>query len=207
MKTYIQKTTLITLGLSFVSLNSLAENKPGGFFIEPALTYQVTDTEIDYPAPLANSDGSANGFGIGGLIGIHISDIIFAGADARFSMPSFKDDATGYDSKVVAYNLSPVIGIQMPNVGLRVWASYILWGDFNPAASGSFDIKFKDATGYRIGTGFRIKELSLNLEYQDIQYAKTELEAIGVFTPGTNFDNVNLKTNSWILSVSMPLAL
>jgi hypothetical protein len=91
--------------------------------------------------------------------------------------------------------------------GLRAWASYIVGSNFNPEKSGSLDIEFKDASGYRIGTGLNFLMLSLNLEYQNIKYDKTILEQFGPFSPEVNFDNVDLRNKSWIASVSFPYNL
>lgn len=132
-------------------------------------------------------------------------DVFILGLDLRYSMPQFKDSSVTYDEKAISTNLGPVVVFQMPIVGLRVWGSYILSGELNPEASGNFDVKFQDATGYRVGAGFRILMLSLNLEYQQNKYDKANLEQLGPFTPGTTFNNVSLENKTWIASVSFPM--
>ena len=80
-------------------------------------------------------------------------------------------------------------------------------GELDPEKSGSLDVKFEDAAGYRVGVGFHIAMLSLSLEYQQLEYGSVELESIGPFSSGTSFDDVNLENRSWILSASFPIAL
>jgi hypothetical protein len=112
-----------------------------------------------------------------------------------------------YDAESVSTNWGPVVGIQMPNFGLRVWANAIMGGELNPESSGGFDVNFKEASGYRIGAGLRLASISLNLEYQDSKYDKTTLQQLGPFTPGSTLNGVDLENKSWIVSVSFPLEL
>ncbi|MFN8845750.1 MAG: hypothetical protein ACK5V3_03035 [Bdellovibrionales bacterium] len=100
-----------------------------------------------------------------------------------------------------------MVGIQMPHLGLRLWGTAIMGGELNPESSGGFDVTFRDATGYRVGAGFRIGTLSLNLEYQDSKYGETNLQKLGPFSPGSNLDGVELENKSWVASVSFPLQL
>jgi hypothetical protein len=180
---------------------------PIGLLIEPALTYEYGSTTIDYPSPFSTSKGNANGFGFGAKGGVLISGILFAGLEGRYSMPQYKDSANGTEGGSVSTNWGPMIGVQMPIVGLRVWGAYILGGELNPEKRESLDVAFKKATGYRLGTGFRIALVSLNLEYQKLKYGETELEEIGPFVSGTTFTNVKLENSSWIASVSFPIGL
>ncbi len=182
-----------------------AEN--GGLFVEPAVTYELGDTTVTYPTPLSNSTGSVAGFGIGARLGVHVHEALFLGVDGRYSMPRFKDSSVTYDADSVSTNWGAVLGLQMPTLGLRIWGVYLLGGDIDPKASGSFDVKVGSASGYRAGVGFRIGALSLNLEYQQIKYGTTDVEQFGPFSPGTSFDNVELENKSWIASVSFPLEL
>lgn len=47
------------------------------FFLEPAITYDSGETDVNYPSPLSNSTGTTSGFGIGARIGFHISEAFF----------------------------------------------------------------------------------------------------------------------------------
>jgi opacity protein-like surface antigen len=211
------KLCLTLLAFYFVSSIAIAEEPvaappqsnerehKAGIFIEPALTYERSESTVNYPEPFANSSGNVDGFGIGARLGFHLNEVVFLGVDGRYSMPKFKDSS--YDAKAVSTNWGPVAGIQMPNLGLRLWGSMILGGNLNPDSSGNLDIKFKDTSGYRVGAGIRFEILSLNLEYQHAKYGETVLEQIGPFATTTTFSNVTLKNNSWVASVSFPLAL
>jgi len=122
-------------------------------------------------------------------------------------MPKFKDSSVNYDAKSISTNWGPVLGIQMPALGLRVWGTYVVDGELNPEQSGSFDLKFTEAKGYRIGTGFRILAFSLNLEYQDLKYGQTTFEQIGPFSPGTSLNSVDLENKTWLVSASFPIEM
>jgi hypothetical protein len=95
----------------------------------------------------------------------------------------------------------------MPEIGLRVWATAILGGELDPEKSGSFDVSFKKAKGFRVGTGFRLSIVSLNLEYQQLKYDETILEELGPFSSNSALSNVTLENKTWIASVSFPLEL
>jgi hypothetical protein len=179
-----------------------------GTFIEPALTYEMGNTRVDYPSPLSSSTGHVNGFGIAARVGIQFEDIFFAGLDGRYSLPRFTDSAFGYDADAKALQLGPVVGVQTPFlVGLRLWVSYIMTGSLDPASNGNADVRFDQATGYRIGAGFRVALLSLNLEYQSLRYGSTTLQSAGNYNFNSTFDSVKLNQDSWIASVSVPIDL
>jgi hypothetical protein len=205
-----KRVRVLALALIFLSPLARAEDAsiPGtGLFIEPMATLEVGSTSIHYPSPLSDSSGSATGFGLGGRLGFHFIDVLFAGLDARYAMPTFKDSSTNYQSSAVGTNWGPVVGVQVPILGLRAWASYIWGGDLNPESSGGYDVKFSEASGYRIGAGWKFLLVSLNLEYQSLVYGKTTLEQVGPFSANTSFDNVQLTDRAWIASVSIPIGL
>ncbi len=125
----------------------------------------------------------------------------------RYAMPKFTDSSVSYDAKSIATNWGPVVGLQMPDLGLRVWGAYVVDGALDPESSGSFDVAFKKATGYRVGLGMRVTAVSMNLEYQQLKYGDTELEQVGPFSSSAALSSVNLEANSWLASVSFPLEL
>jgi hypothetical protein len=182
-----------------------ANQTPIGLFVEPLLSYEIGDMSVNYPSPLGKSSGKADGFGLGSRVGFHLYESFFVGFDGRYSIPQFKDSSVIQDAESVATNWGPLVGIQMPNIGLRVWGTVILGGELNLEKSKSFDVAFKNATGYRIGTGFRIFSVSLNLEYQQMRYDKTSLDQIGPFSTESEFSSVNLENKSWVASISFPL--
>ncbi len=201
-----KKMTVATLmsGLSLFAAGPMASaNESGGLFVEPAVIYQNTDNTLS--APIAgSSDGTSSGLGIGARIGLHASEVFFLAADIRYARPEFKNDFLSYQADGSAYSVGPTVGAQMPVVGLRVWGTYVATGEFNPDASNGVDYKFSDLTGYRAGAGFRIMAASVNLEYQELTYNKTDVSAIG----GTaSSDDVDLKDKGFSLSASFPIEL
>lgn len=198
--------TLLLMPLCVQTAQAQEKTSDFGLFIEPAITYEFGRAAVDYPSPLSNSTGNAAGFGLGAKFGMHVSEAIFLALDARYSMPQYDDSSVDYDAGSVSTNWGPVLGVQMQDIGMRVWGTLILGGELNPKQSGNFDVSFSDASGYRIGTGFHIASVSLNIEYQQIKYGNTTLEEAGPFSPG-DLNNVNLTNSTWIGSVSFPLEL
>lgn len=206
MKTTLLKKVLFFATFATSILFSQKSMAQLGLFVEPSLTYESSNSTVDYPAPAGDSDGHINGYGLGARLGIHVLDIVFVGVDGRYSQPHYSD-SSGYDATSVSTNWGPVVGIQMPIVGLRVWGAAVVDGEINPEASNNYDLKFGQANGYRVGAGFQLFVVSLNLEYQDLNYKNTNLQGVGPFTPGSNLDNTELKNKSWIVSLSFPFAL
>lgn len=199
---FLMLSIFTTLSLLFFTS---ARGATVGLFLEPGITYELGDTTINYPSPLANSTGSVQGLGLAARAGVHLFEAFFLGLDYRYSMPQFKDSSDNYDEKAIATNWGPVVGMQMPIVGLRIWGSYIMDGELNPDKSRNFDVKFAKATGYRVGAGFQLILVSLNLEYQQLKYDQTNLEQAGPFSANTTLNQVNLENKTWLASVSFPL--
>ena len=207
-KCLLKNVVTVLVGAAFFSSVGLAqENAEGGLFVEPLVTFALTKTKVDYPAPVGDSSGRADGFGLGGRLGFHINDMVFVGGDARFVLPQFKDSSVNYDAMAMGFNFAPVVGVQMPDYGVRAWGSYVFGGYLDPERSGNVDVKFDEGTGFRAGVGVRVQMVSLNLEYQQMQYGNMTLQRAGMFTPGMDTSRVNLKDTSWIASVSFPISL
>jgi hypothetical protein len=202
-KNKIMFTGLVTV----FSFSAQAQESGGGLFIEPAVTYEMGTTATNYPAPLSDSSGKLDGLGLGARFGFHLNEAFFLGLDGRYAMPQFKDSNVQYDAKAVSTSYGPVVGFQMPNLGMRVWGTYILGGELNPEASGNFDVSYKNLSGHRIGAGFRIQSFSVNLEYQQAKYTSATLEQVGPFASNSVFNNVTLENKAWIASLSFPLEL
>lgn len=204
------KITLTLLAL-VMAWPAAAQLQDWGLFIEPGVTYENSDGDINWPSPLNDSSSELEGFGVLARVGVHVSDAVFIGADGRYSQPKFKNSAGDNDVDSEAFNYGPILGVQMPNIGLRVWGAYILDAELDPKSytvgGSELDGKFENGEGYRIGAGFKVYMLSLNLEYQRIDYDRARVEEAGPFDPGSVFDSVELKDDSWILSVSFPFAL
>jgi hypothetical protein len=158
--------------------------------------------------PVVNQDTSAKniGFGFGARLSGHVYEALFLGADARYTRVDMTDSSLGNTSGD-AYNLAPVIGIQMPVSGLRFWYSRVVAGDFNPASGKSgLDLRFSEASGNRIGAGFHIMAVSLNIEYEELKYNKTIIESIGSI--GVNSSTgVEYDQRGYLASLSFPISI
>lgn len=94
----------------------------------------------------------------------------------------------------------------MPVIGLRIWGQYVMDGKLDPEEANGFDYEFSKGKGYRVGAGFRVSIVSINLEYQDLKYSTKVKEVIGI-PFDTTVDDSDLKTKGFILGVSFPLEL
>lgn len=174
------------------------------FYVEPSITYQKADNEVKWPSPLNSSTGDSKGFGFGLKLGFHINDVFFAGLDGHYSKPKFTNSATDYDATATETHYGAVIGAQMPVAGLRLWGGYVFGGELDPEKSGAVDVKFKDAKGPKIGVGFKVMMVSLNVEYAELEYDKSVLQEVGPISG--SFDS-KLTNKMGMISVSMPLTL
>jgi hypothetical protein len=179
----------------------------GGLFIEPGLSFEKGDAVVNYPPIFGKSSGTINGFGLSAKVGFHFSELFFIGVDGRFAMPTYKDSSLGYDATALSHNWGPIVGFQMPHQGLRVWGTYVMGGEFDPKKDGALDVKFDEASGFRLGAGMRAALVSLNLEYQELKYDRAVLEQLGPFTGNSNFGGVRMENKTWVASVSMPVEL
>lgn len=207
MKQFTTKILGVALTVSCGLALQAQETPRGGLFLEPAVTYETSSGSITYPGPLGSSSGSSDGFGLGARLGFHLDEAFFLGFDFRYAMPQFKDSTVDYSAKATSTSLGPVIGMQMPNVGMRLWASYVMDGELNPERSGNFDVKFRNANGYRVGAGFKVASVSVNAEYKQVTYGKTIVERAGPLTGQTDLNSMKLGSNGWLASVSFPVAL
>jgi hypothetical protein len=199
---------LTLLILIIFNINSSeARSSPYGVFVEPGITYEIGNSSISYPAPFSNSSGSSNGFGLMGRLGVHFSEIFFAAIDGRFKVVQFKDSTNNYNADATSFDVAPVIGVQMPEFGLRFWGSYVVTGQLDPKQSNSLDLRFEDAQGIRLGAGIRFLSLSVNIEYQDLKYGRTTLEQLGPFSSIGESHSIQLKNESYILSLSFPIEI
>jgi len=179
-----------------------------GAFIEPAVTYETGDAKANLPV-LGSSNGEVTGYGLALRAGAHIFESVLLGVDGRYSFPNVRDDRTDLDANGTAYNWGPVVGLQMPNIGLRVWGGYIVDGSIDPKGE-KVNVKFNGAEGYRVGAGFKVYDVSLNVEYANIRYANAILQNGGIvpsFASGANFGSVDYRNQSYTASVSFPFAL
>lgn len=194
--------------LAIFSTPSFAQEKAGGLFIEPSLTWEKGDGDINLPSPFSNSESELNGFGVGARVGFHIYESVFLGVDGRYSFLKYEENKINMDADAKAWNVGPVVGFQMPtDLGIRVWGGYIMAGEVDPDKSKEVDLRFESGSGYRVGAGIKLGLVSLNAEYQKIKYDTTKVQSVGVFDPGSNTNNIELDNESMILSVSFPLSI
>lgn len=173
-----------------------------GFYIEPGITYEKGDNELEWPAPLSSSTGTGQGLGFNLKLGYHANDIFFVGLDGSYSKPKFESSAaTDYSAEATSTLYGAVIGAQMPVAGLRIWGGYIFGGDLDPEEDGGVDVKFEGAKGPKVGVGIKILIVSVNLEYMDLEYGTSKLEEAGPVTGELG----KFKNKVGLLSVSFPL--
>lgn len=207
----MKKILLLNLAAVFVGIAGAqvakAETSDLGLFVEPGITYEMGKTKTDWVFPFSSSTGDANGLGVMGRVGLHVYDIVFAGLDARYSMINFKDSTVNYNADAAGFNWGPMVGVQTPVFGIRVWGNYIVGGFLDPKASGSFDVKLNNPTGYRVGVGGRFMMFSVNLEYQNLKYDSLAIESLGGYNANSNLSSVKPTQESWIVSASFPISI
>lgn len=183
--------------------------KRGGFMIEPILSFTREESTIktsQLPIVADDTSGSMEGFGAGARLGAHVSEMIFLGADGRYSRMTL-DDSFYQSASGDMFTLGPSLALQMPRFGLRLLGTYILAGQFNPEAGvQGLDVKFTQARGYRVGAGLRLASFSVNLEYQDLTFDNTDIESVGSLTADTTTD-VDFSNSGYTLSLSFPVEL
>jgi hypothetical protein len=181
----------------------------GGLFIEPMLMATQEDQTIktsQLPIVTSDSEGKANGYGLGLRFGGHVSEVFMLGADARYARVKMEDSFYN-DADANIYNIAPTVGIQTPLFGIRVLGSYVLAGENDPEAGTSgLNLKFKEATGWRVGAGLHVAAVGISLEYQDLSYNTTEVESFGSLVAASN-TNVDMESKGYALSLSFPVEL
>jgi hypothetical protein len=176
----------------------------GGPFIEPFLFGSQSEGAVEARGIGAVDESSdIREAGIGLRLGGHISEVVFLAADARYGRAGF-DESFYDDAETDHYNYGITLGAQTPWAGVRVWGTSILGGEFNPnAGANDLDVKFGGANGYRVGAGLHIAAVSLNLEYQDMDYRTTDIESPGT----TTVTGVDASQQGYSLSIGFPVEL
>lgn len=195
--------TLAFFALAFTT-NASAQDS-GGLFLEPAVTYEQGRGEMDLGIA-GKPDGDLEGLGVGLRFGGHVSDILFLALDANYSEPEFTDENGDFDYDLKSWTAGVTLGLQTPLAGLRVWGGYIPFGEIELDGRGSnqSNLTYKDPDMWKLGAGFRVGIVSLNLEYLTGTYEKLNVRNAGPIT-GTYSEKAD--RDSWIASVSFPLAL
>lgn len=181
----------------------------GGLFVEPIITFSREDSKIktsQLPIIQDDTSGTSQGVGVGARLGIHASEMIFVGLDGRYARTKTSDSSYG-EADANNYTLAPTVGLQMPIAGLRVWGGYVVLGESNPEAGAQgFDVKFTEPQGARVGVGFHIGPVSVNVEYQDLQFNKTKIESYGLIN-ATGTSGVDYESKGYTASLSFPMEL
>lgn len=208
MKHVLALIAIVTMtGFAHAQETTTTEEKPkAGLFVEPGVIYQAQDTKVDWGSAVSNSTGKNNGFGANVRLGMHVNEIFFAGLDARYLLTKFEDSAVNTDVNAKSYDVAPFIGVQMPDIGLRFWGSYVVWGELDPEKVTStlinYDAKLSKANGYRVGAGFHVYSVSINLEYQDLKYDTVDVDVLPA-----NFNPNNATSKGLVFGVSFPVEL
>lgn len=184
---------------------TIAQDNGGGFYVEPGVTYEFnSDSSLNLPSPLSNTSGSVEGLGASLKAGFHVSRIIFGGLDVRYSQPKFKDSSNNLETDSTSTNYGVLLGAQTGLYGIRAWGEYVFGGALDPKEDNGIDYKFEEANGWRLGAGIRVSMVSLNLEYQELKYDKTQASLAGV---PVSSDSSELSNKALIGSVSFPFDL
>ncbi|MBL7543300.1 MAG: hypothetical protein JNL11_05760 [Bdellovibrionaceae bacterium] len=191
------------------STDSSRVRSEGGLFIEPMLlTVQEDSTIKTSQLPIITDDtsGTSSGFGVGLRFGGHVSEVFLLGVDARYTKMRMSDSFyESADSN--AYNIAPVVGVQTPYYGIRLLAGYVVAGENNPDAGvQGLNLKFTEATGWRVGAGIHIAAVSVNVEYQDLTYNATQVESLGSLNVN-NTTSVDANNRGYTVSLSFPVEL
>jgi len=204
----VKKLILFSSMLMAFSGHVMAQDSAGGLFVEPMVTWERGRGDVNLPSPFSSAETELDGFGIGARFGGHVYETVFLAVDGRYSIPKFKDNQLNQDADAKAWNIGPVVGMQMPTpFGLRVWGGWILAGGVDVDRSQSVKEEFKSGMGYRIGAGVKLALVSLNIEYQKVKYDETVIEEVGIFTPNSTRNDVELTNEAMVLSVSFPIAI
>jgi hypothetical protein len=182
--------------------------KPAGFFVEPMITGQQADSTIETSAlPVINDDtsGTTTGYGLGAKVGAHFQKTIDVYLDGRWAQQDFKDSSYSSASGD-SWTVGPGLAWETPWAGLRFTGTYVMDGEFDPESGASgVDMKFNEPTGARLGVGFKIAAVSLNLEYEDLTYDKSDIESFGSFAANTG-TTVDYSSRGYIFNLGFPLS-
>lgn len=193
-------------GDSYYKNQKISEKSVRAFFLEPLMFLSKEDSTLKISNPtLVNNDSGlvTNGYGIGLRTGSLIYNLVIIGIDGRYSQIK-SGDSYYKEAETNAINLAPVIGIQTRFSGLRLLAEFIILGENDPGTgTEGVDLKFKEATGLRLIAGVVLNNISLNLEYQNLNYQSTEIQSSG-YIPISKSTEIKANTKGYAVSVSFP---
>lgn len=180
--------------------HALGDSNGTGLFLEPGLSYQLTESNVDYPGGTSNSSATSRGYGVVLRGGVHAMERFFVAADARYAMLKFNDNANNYSTNATSWDIAPVVGVQMADYGVRLYGGYILAGNLDPKGANGADLKFEDGTGWRVGAGLKLQAISVNIEWQRIHYGDSTLDNASVTSK-----DIEYNADGLVASVTFPL--
>ncbi len=195
MKRNINSLMIVLVTVASASAVALERERGGGFFLEPALTVESSTTNV------AAADENITNYGLGLRLGGHFSDIFFYGIDGRYSRPKY-EATSGESAEADEYDVGATLGAQTPLWGLRLWGTYLIEGSVDPQAAAGVDRRFSGLDGYRVGAGFRIAAVGVNLEYEEARYDDVTIN--GTVAPGTA--DLDGSARGLIGSISFPIS-
>lgn len=173
-----------------------------GLYLEPGVSYQESAANFDLPSGNAKgSQATTNGFGLVLKGGVHVMEQFFVAADARYNFLRYNDNTNGYNTNATAWDIAPVIGYQMPEIGVRLFAGYVLAGNLDPSSVNGSDFKLSEANGWRVGAGLKVQSVSVNIEWQQLRYQTTKWEGASSSATG----DIRYNPQGLIASVTFPL--
>jgi hypothetical protein len=195
------KLYLFVLVVTTACIPAMAESDSNGtgLFLEPGVSYSVTNSNVDFPGA-TNSSASASGFGALLRAGVHVYDRFFVAADGRYSLPRFEDNAANISVSATAWDIAPVIGLQVPDSGPRLYVGYVVAGSLDPQSANDKDLSFTQAQGWRIGAGLMVKHVSVNIEWQRLHYGSNRLQSSSQTINGVSYNPEGL-----VASVTFPI--
>lgn len=197
--------------VSSTSGGSSRRTSSGGFYLEPILSTSRSDSSLktsQLPIITDDTSGKMESNGLGLKLGAHVGEIFLLGVDGRFSREKFNDSFYS-SAEGDSYNYGPTVAVQTPLFGIRLLGTYVMGGEFNPGSGkDGWDLKFRNPRGTRVGAGIYVAAVSINLEYQDLTYDTTDVEAVpvagGINPEETKVDFIN---RGYALSLSFPVEL
>lgn len=193
--------TILTAALLTAVPSAYADETGGtGLFLEPGVTYQLTESAVDYGPGLGNSSAVNRGFGVVVRGGVHVYERFFVAADARYALLDYKDNANNFNTNATSWDIAPVVGLQMKDWGMRIFGGYILTGNLDPGSVRGIDLKYNEATGWRAGVGLKLHMVSVNVEWQRLHYGSADFTAPAAATTS----GVKYNADGIVASVTMP---
>jgi hypothetical protein len=178
---------------------AVSDSNGTGLFLEPGVTYSVTNSNVDIPTA-TNSSAGVNGFGVVLRAGVHVWDRFFAAADGRYALLRFEDNADNVSVGASSWDVAPTIGVQMPDSGPRLYVGYVVSGNLDPQSTNGRDFSFDQAQGWRIGAGLMVQHVSVNIEWQRLHYGNSHL-----MTSSRNYSSLGYNPEGLVASVTFPI--